>query len=234
MDDVALSCGGLVWEQTQAGLAVSIWTICAGDPPSGGISPFAKSLHTRWETPEQAAEKRRAEDRAAARRLGAVLRQFPIPDCIYRKHSGVFLYDSEESLWEPLHPDEAGLVEALHRDLAGGLPSGARLVCPLALGNHVDHQLTRAAIEGLSLPIWYYPDYPYVLEEGYRLEALQEAGWRKRVFPVSEAGVQAWLEAVSAYHSQISTFWESEQEMGKAIRDYARQQGGVALWQPPG
>ncbi|MBN2499463.1 MAG: PIG-L family deacetylase, partial [Anaerolineales bacterium] len=49
LDDVALSCGGLVWEQAQAGMAVEVWSVCAGDPPPGELSEYARSLHARWD-----------------------------------------------------------------------------------------------------------------------------------------------------------------------------------------
>jgi len=61
-DDVALSCGGLVWEQVQAGKAVSIWTVCAGSASVGDLSPFAKELHMRWEVDENETEQLRIED----------------------------------------------------------------------------------------------------------------------------------------------------------------------------
>ena len=50
LDDVALSCGGLAWEQSQSGSPVQVWTICAGDPPARPLSAFAEELHERWET----------------------------------------------------------------------------------------------------------------------------------------------------------------------------------------
>ena len=58
-DDVALSCGGLLWEQAQAGEGASVWTICAGEVPAGQLSPFAQSLHERWEKGQGAAVQRR-------------------------------------------------------------------------------------------------------------------------------------------------------------------------------
>jgi len=44
LDDVAFSSGGLVWEQSNAGEQVGIWTIFAGDPPVGPLSDFAEKL----------------------------------------------------------------------------------------------------------------------------------------------------------------------------------------------
>jgi hypothetical protein len=62
LDDVTLSCGGLVWEQVQAGEQVEIWTICAGDPPPGALSPYAEELHHRWGYGIEAIAERRIED----------------------------------------------------------------------------------------------------------------------------------------------------------------------------
>jgi hypothetical protein len=113
-DDAALSCGGLIWEQSRAGQAVSVWTICAAVPKDAELSPFAESLHQRWQTGEQAASLRRMEDIASNQAMGVSYRYFDLPDCIYRKDSsGNFLYDTEESLFGPLHPDEELLVPRL-------------------------------------------------------------------------------------------------------------------------
>ncbi len=78
LDDIALSCGGLVWEQVHSGSQVSIWTICAGDPPSQAYSDFARSFHERWGTGVWAVATRRAEDIVSCARLGAAHRHFPI------------------------------------------------------------------------------------------------------------------------------------------------------------
>jgi len=228
LDDVALSVGGLLWEQAQTGERVAIWTICAGDPPAGTFSPFAEALHTRWGT-ENAHPVRRAEDAAACQRLGATYRHFPIPDCIYRRSpvNGEHLYASEAALWGPVHPDEAELANEIASMLKRELPAQVQLVSPLGLGNHVDHRLTRLAAEKLGLPLLYYADYPYVLPAGNR----QMLGNLSSMFtPLSPDGLRAWQDAVAAHQSQISTFWKSLAEMREAIREYSQQIGGVRLY----
>lgn len=235
LDDVALSCGGLVWEQTQSGAAITILTVCAGDPPTHGLSPFAESLHARWETDQQAAGLRRREDQAACAILGAAPRHLDIPDCIYRQAPGSapsapFLYDSEESLFGPLHPAEENLVAALSALLAGSLPADSRLVCPLTLGGHVDHRLTRAAAERLGRPLWYYPDFPYALDAPDQVAALPGSGLAPVQFPISEPAMRAWEDSVAAHTSQISTFWNDLDAMRRALRAYCHEQGGVQLW----
>jgi LmbE family N-acetylglucosaminyl deacetylase len=233
LDDVALSCGGLLWEQAQAGDQVSVWTICAGDPPPGALSPFAQELHTRWETGPEATALRRSEDQLACQRLGATARHFAWPDCIYRQNpqTGKYLYASEEAIFGSLDPSEAGRVSELRQEIGRALTPSGRVVCPLALGGHVDHRLVRAAVQGLDFAFWYYADYPYVLQAGAELQARLH-GLTQVSYPISTSGLQAWVSAVAAHASQISTFWPDLAAMRAAMHAYCQQMGGVSLWQP--
>lgn len=247
LDDVALSCGGLLWEQAQSGLCVSVWTICAGDPPPGPFSPFAESLHTRWETGREAVSRRRDEDIESCTRMGASWRHFSVPDCVYRrgKEGGAPLYASEETIFGPLQTYESHLVRSLSVEIAesiqgqdrehpgkDGLPR-LELVCPLALGGHVDHRLVRAAIERTGYPVWYYADYPYVREHAGTLTRLKQQGWKAVFFPITENGLAAWELAIAAHASQISTFWPDLPTMKAAISAYLQPEGGIFLWKPP-
>ena len=80
LDDAVFSCGGTIWEQICRGEAVEIWTMCAGDPPPGLLTPFAETLHQRWGTGFDSLAERRTEDYAAAAVLGASIVHFDIPD----------------------------------------------------------------------------------------------------------------------------------------------------------
>jgi LmbE family N-acetylglucosaminyl deacetylase len=235
LDDVALSCGGLVWEQVQSGDTVTIWTVCAGNPPEGELSPFAQELHARWQTGQDAIVRRVSEDLHSCRRLGARPYHFSLPDCIYRRSmlSGEFLYASDAALNDHLHPADAANILRLRAEIERSTQPGAVLVSPLGLGNHVDHQLTRLALEGSSLVAWYYADYPYVLREKEKLGQLEREGWISQVFPVSSNGLIAWQDSIAAHVSQISTFWKDEVGMRMAIKDYLEQVRGLRLWKKP-
>ena len=228
-DDAALSCGGLAWEQAQAGQAASIWTICAGEPRESLRSSFIETLHSRWGMEAGAVARRREEDILSCREMGASYRHLQTPDCIYRG-SGEPFYTSEESLFGGLHPSEEGLIAALSAELSQAVPPEAEIVCPLALGGHVDHQLTRAAAERLDRSLWYYADYPYVLKAAEELDQLKQAGWEAVKFRISSAGMCAWEAAVSAHASQISTFWTGLDEMRTALRAYCSSRVGLQLW----
>jgi LmbE family N-acetylglucosaminyl deacetylase len=240
LDDVALSCGGLLWEQAESENASAVWTICAGDPPPGPLSPFAESLHQRWGVGRDAIRARRSEDLISCSRLGADCHHFPIPDCIYRCSAidGQALYASEEAIFGSLHPDESSLVGEIADLLAQklhecGKTDTVRLVCPLALGGHVDHRLARAAADLLGQPLWYYADYPYVIEKAADIPSLLPWGYHLYIYHLSSAGLEAWMAAVAAHRSQISTFWADMTAMEAAIWAYARNNGGVRLWGPP-
>ena len=60
-DDAVLSCGGLIWEQTQKGTQVEIWTINAGDPVDEPGSAMIARVHAMWQTgtPRQTVTQRR-------------------------------------------------------------------------------------------------------------------------------------------------------------------------------
>jgi len=236
LDDVALSLGGLVWEQTRAEWKVSIWSICAGDPPGGELSPFAQSLQNRWETGHQAMDARRREDIKSCQILGVRYYHFNIPDCIYR-HSpktGEHLYCSEEDLWLQVHPDEKQLIDRLSQKIRKMLPEKTNIVCPLSLGNHIDHRLTRQSVEAAvrSVPqncqwhLFFYADYPYVLDNNKPSENTE---LYSTLYSISADGILSWQEAIARYQSQISTFWNNIEDMRTAIRSYYDQMGGLWL-----
>jgi hypothetical protein len=156
----------------------------------------------------------------------------PVYDCIYRGDGGgLHYYASEEALNGPLHPEEVAGAARLTRLNAQDLPLGVRVVCPLSLGNHVDHQLTRLAAEQSGHALWYYADFPYVLRRPEQLVELEQAGWKRENFRLAAAGLKAWQDAVAAHASQISTFWADELVMRMAIAEYAAQERAVCLWQ---
>jgi hypothetical protein len=161
-----------------------------------------------------------------------VSRYFSIPDCIYRRDpaTGTPLITVNDDLFRPLPESQRTLVEEIRNLLADNLPSKCHLVVPLALGNHIDHQLVRRAAEAQECPLWYYADYPYAAQEPDQYAVFLRSTWHSYDQPVSSAGLQAWQAAVSEYKSQISTFWGSVGEMETAIQAYWSMGGGSKLW----
>lgn len=233
LDDVSFSCGGLLWEQARTGENVEVWTVCAADISKFPLSNFAQSMHGSWGTGAETPALRREEDKRACVALGALARHLEFPDCIYRVHpdSGEALYQSSAAVFGGLHPVEREtLVEAVAARLRDSVPSQAALVVPVTLGNHVDHQLVRAAAERLGRPLLYYADYPYVIKNELQLGYLIPKGSKGRVYPVSDDGLSAWQKSVNCYKSQLSTFWPEKGSLEAAFRAYWGKLRGIQLW----
>jgi LmbE family N-acetylglucosaminyl deacetylase len=230
LDDAVLSCGGLIWEQAQKGAPVEIWTICAGDAPSGSLSGMAKKTHKEWGTgtAEETVLLRRTEDREAASCVGAGVFHFDTPDCIYR-HSprGVLLYTT--GVFTPWNPLEKNLHEEIAAALTARLQPDDVLVCPLAIGGHIDHILTRRAVESLRRPLFYYADIPYLLNRPISLTPVT-AGLTAETHPVSGEGLRAWRAGIAAYRSQITVLFKTPRRMRVAISRYWESRHGVRLW----
>ena len=182
-------------------------------------------------------ELRRIEDIASCNLLKVNYRHFEIPDCIYRfvesePGKRTHLYNSRQSLFGSLHPSEDSLVDQLTTQLTTSIPEETRLACPLGLGNHVDHQLTRLAAERLGRELWYYVDFPYTRGEARQLDQLEESGWQYTALAVSSLGLEAWQKSIAAHRSQISSFWPDQEAMQREVREYCESGGGVRLWKP--
>jgi LmbE family N-acetylglucosaminyl deacetylase len=242
LDDAALSCGGLIHQECQAGLEVLVVTVLAGDPPSAAKempTPILAELHTRWELEKTSnpVAARRAEDRAAMSILDADYAHWEWPECVYRRHphSGVFLYPSEESLWGAADPAEKGLIAQLARRLDElPLAPGGQVYVPLTVGGHVDHHLVSEAVKAWGVPEGeqvFYEEYPYAEHPSALTAALGDhIGWRAEIVPLDDAALAAKAQAVACYRSQISTFFSSTDEILARLQSYAAIAGEGQGW----
>jgi LmbE family N-acetylglucosaminyl deacetylase len=230
-DDAPLSCGGLIHQLTAAGQEVVIVTTMGGDPPAAPPdTPLVRELHARWGLGAQPSVTRRAEDEAAGRVLGAQVIFLPLPDCIYRTDSaGAALYPTGDDLFDMVHPDDpAQDVERADRWLRKLLRDTTDLYLPLAVGDHVDHQIVRDWGAGFSiiyprLKLWFYEDYPYSADPLARDGAtggLPFTVLRRSVIGLSASDVRAKIESIQCYASQLSTFWPDWGAMAEQVTGF--------------
>ena len=234
LDDAALSAGGLIYEQTQAGIPVEIWTFMCGDPQLSEYSSFTEKLHEIWGFADAAetVHKRRIEDTNAANILGAKVVHFDFLDCVYRRgKDGNWLYP--EGVFGSIHPEDADLPTQIAAEITPRLQTDDVLVCQLSVGSHVDHVLVRQAAEWLGRPLIYDIDMPYFLYKSDEFEA-KSAGMKESTRRITEAALERWLDAVVEYKSQLPSLNEvvSTPERARAsIRAYWENWGGVRLLQ---
>lgn len=238
LDDAALSCGGQIFQETNERNPILIVTIMAGEPAADlELSDFAKSLQQRWELARNAVMVRRAEDVVACQLLQADHLHWPVPDCIYRTDpaTGVPCYPTWESIITSRHPADEVVVDRLTRQLRQ-LPAADQIYAPLAAGNHVDHRLVRQAAEQVfGTGLIYYEDFPYVAELENLTAVLTPTPdqWQATSIELSETAVRAKIEAIWAYVSQRSTFFENHADLENKIQQYTTQVGGERCWLPP-
>lgn len=245
LDDAPLSCGGAIHRWAAADEPVLVVTAMTGDPPAGPHSPFAEYQHASWGvSAEEAFAIRRAEEAAALGRLGAGSAQLGLLDCIYRGDDAGFFYTSEEAIFGSIHPADESLVEPLVRQLAALEPfaPGAAVYAPLGLGGHIDHQLVRRAAERWrGRGLLYYEDYPYAYRMGLGRDEIQrrESGLAPRQVWLTEGDMQAKVEAIGRYRSQMDMLFGGHAQMEASVWAYGRAvAGGDGLaerfWHPIG
>ncbi|KAF0111143.1 MAG: hypothetical protein FD147_1081 [Chloroflexi bacterium] len=222
-----------MWEQVHRGDRVEIWTLFSGDSPSENLTTYAGTLHTRWGVNKNPYAARRTEDIAACKLLLVSYRHLNYHDCIYRRlpETGEPLIKEDPDLFFEIHPGEEYLVKKIKHDLASRLAKDATIISPLGVGGHMDHRITRAVAEELEIQIWYYPDFPYSALPENPIEALLPLYVTPVAMNVSLAGKEAWWDAIACYRSQLSSFWQSVEEMKEKVQAYADSPLACTLWQ---
>jgi LmbE family N-acetylglucosaminyl deacetylase len=232
LDDAVLSAGGLIYEQTQSGIPVEIWTFMCGFAPEEDVSPSAALLHTQWgfSSAEETTRKRREEDRNAASILGARAVHLDFLDCIYRRGpDGEWLYSE---VFVPPRAEDAAIPTQIAETVSARIRPDDTLVCQLSVGSHVDHVLVRQGAELLGRALLYDIDIPYIF---YKPEEFgpKSAGMKESVHPVMEAGLHSWQVAVQEYKSQLpglGAVFDTPAKAQASLHTYWQKDRGIRLF----
>jgi LmbE family N-acetylglucosaminyl deacetylase len=115
------------------------------------------------------------------------------------------------------------------------LPHAGQVYSPLGVGNHVDHQLTRRAADRAFSSALYYEEYPYVAAPGALDRVLppdERAEWEALVTVLGEPAMAAKIEAITAYDSQLSSFFLDDADLDRRVRAIGKR-GWTEAGQPP-
>ncbi len=223
-DDMALSVGATMATLGDAGRQVTDLIVFGMEPVGVELHAFARHHHEVWGlSTDEVIAARKAEEAAAVRLLGASTANLDFHDAIYRSDH----YRSDEALFGATSPAEAdlpariaGAADAVARSLAGSSASptdAVRFYAPVAIGNHVDHQLAFLAghwLQAMGYVIWLYEDLPYAMigdNRPVRLAALADRGIELRVAAncPTATGWRRKIDAVLAYPSQLETVFRN-------------------------
>lgn len=238
LDDAALSCGGQIAEATRQGRHVLVVTLFAADEPDTPPSDLVTTLHAAFGLDGGVVAARRAEDEAAMRELGCRSERWEETEGIYRidPRTGGAVYPTLESLFGAPSPRDAPLIEKLSQRLADQ-PPARRVLAPLGVGGHVDHAIVRAAAEQCFDPasLAYYEDYPYVERPLALWRVLRwRRGWKGRIEPFGAMALEAKLEAIASYDSQVKPLFGDHARLRRKVMAHRRRLGGERLWRRAG
>jgi LmbE family N-acetylglucosaminyl deacetylase len=213
LDDAVLSVGGLLALIDAAEGAATVVSVFAGPAPPGEPSAFVEELHARWALGDEPVVGRRAEDARALALVGAAPVHLDFADAVYRRSAdGTPRYPDWPAVGGGVLRDEDDLVDAVARALGEELAARrpGSVLAPLACGGHVDHLVTRRAVERLarasraSWARWWYEDLPYTARLG-EPPAGSVVGLRPHVVALDDRSWRRKLAAVDAYPSQHAT-----------------------------
>lgn len=231
-DDVALSCGGTVAALADIGERPLIVTVFGGEPAAGDLTAFARWQHERWGTEAgDTVATRLAEDDAAAAILGCDTQILPFLDAIYRGDG----YLSDEALFGTLLAADFPLAEQIVTVVttlpAVSAPADTVFYVPLAIGDHVDHQLVYRVGRLLAVRGWRvlaYEDFPYAIlgdAPDRRHAVIDGELGPPQVRPIG-ATLTRRLEAIAAYGSQLPVIFRFTDDWRATVVASARAIGG--------
>ena len=166
------------------------------------------------------------KDRRAVDILGATAFHLGFLDAIYRTTpEGEPLYG--DPVGAEMHPQDAALVADIAQDLKRRLQADEVLVCPLGIGNHVDHVIVRQAAESSRRAAAYVADFPYVIQYPETVAA-QVAGLESGVEPVSEGGVSRWISGGRGV--RLTGRCVCDVKPREMITKYWEKEEGIRLW----
>jgi LmbE family N-acetylglucosaminyl deacetylase len=232
LDDAIFSCGGIIAQQVSNGHEVDIWSFFTSDPPSEGLTPFARLLHRRWGKTQNPYQTRRDEDIAACRLLTVNWKHFGYLDCIYRRYpqTGAPLVRNKGDLFKPGREREIILIDSIKQCIDQYLKIQDTLIIPFGVGTHIDHLLIREIAISYPNQKFFYPDFPYAGKMRSITELGLPEGAKQWDYHLTGEDLSRWQTAATRYSSQVSSFWDSPASMEQDIAQYAASALGNTLW----
>jgi len=217
LDDAVLSAGGLIHRAVKQECPVVVGNIFTADTHiEGEPSPVVKELHEWWGLGANPYQVRRDEDAASLALLGAEIVQGRLLDSIYRTSpAGEFLYPTRKAVFSPPAADDPAWKE-LKLLLASWLEAIRPniVLCPMAVGRHVDHVVTTEVFRQDSgqwaADVYLYEDIPY--SAGFFPPkypdnvpaACERSGWEIGDHVDVAVDFEAKFAAILKYESQIA------------------------------
>jgi LmbE family N-acetylglucosaminyl deacetylase len=197
-DDIAYSLGGtLLLDYFENPLMVTVFT----------RSTFSPRIKLSSEA--EITSKRKKEDEAFAETVGLSLKTLHFPEPPLRGLDTNEKIFTSKATSDPIFEE---VYDAIY-DIISSFP-GTLVVSPLALGNHIDHQIVLLscikACEDLGNPILFYEDLPYV--SGFTFKQI-----RKHVEIIDSNLSPIKLDITSFFEDKLTNLSLYSTQIGKTI-----------------
>jgi len=233
LDDVVLSCSGLIAELTDSRKSVLIATFMTKDFERDNLSDLAKTAHKLWGVEYNPMAQRKKEDILACKILNVDFIHLELYDCIYRKDiSNKYMYISQESIFQNIHEYDRVIYIDKISTILKSLPKGKLTFVPLGIGNHVDHVLLNIATTKLiKHNIIYYEDFPYCLDKDLKQKKIKEKGLSNyKHFKISSKALRNKIKAILSYNSQLNPIFGNETAAIQTLEGFYHQNEGEGYW----
>ncbi len=232
------------WQRAAWTRSANVTAVETDARPVADSVPGQGSLEEVDLTSAGIANLRRIEDERYAYMLECSVVWLDLPDAVYRG------YEGDEQLLGTVHDDDPAPYEIIRREILRLEPQA--VYAPLAVGNHVDHQLCREAVlalldetRGWVMPapgfvgrVSFYEDFPYAWWHDFHAPSqLPDGGLALPAGVALEARYADITEqldrkaaGIGLYTSQLPRLFESERGMLDALAGFhARlaREGGI-------
>lgn len=223
LDDAVLSCGALMEAQAK-GREIIVATLFTEALPAPHTKA-ARSFMRQCTIPDALGlfEARQSEDKAVLEDMGVQSIHLGHVDALFRRRKPL---KPGSGAWDRLLPElshsyptyrfdialgrisrtDRGLIHQLRSDIAElmALTRAELLFCPVGVGKHVDHLITRKAGEAHPENLVMYSDFPYNLSAGPDERHLSRLGFVPWTW---ESGLEAKTCRIRQYDSQADALF---------------------------
>jgi LmbE family N-acetylglucosaminyl deacetylase len=169
-DDACFSTGGLLLKRTSKEVVIlTVFSKSQNAPNSELLKPFSKANKVlnlnllRMIITEYASKKRQKEDRRFCDSISAIQNALPFKDSSLRGYIEPCFTNADDIDKEPIYN---AVFRAIEKCVFFG--SYASILCPLAVGDHVDHLIVLKAFlqilkknKDIPTEVFFYEDLPY-------------------------------------------------------------------------
>ena len=213
LDDAVLSLGDFIYKNINNGNKVDVLTIFSGTVPKEDLSEAAKKFHSNCFLDENSMKYRKEEDKKSHDFLGCTSYYLDLPECLYRKNKGSYLYPELSNIYH-LEDNDKEILDTLYNELNKYVYKYDEVYAPMGLGGHADHLAVNKSItklyKNMKFNLFFYEEVAYVC---YYYRKRKTSNWgdnlKYKYIDITDKEFNHGLDAILIYRSQLNILWKN-------------------------